>query len=285
MAPAQQGLGADRPAVGGVELGLVVQAELPLFDSDAQVLQQLQLLAGVAVHRRVEKAVAVFAGALGVVHRRVGIHQQFFGTLAVARVEGDTDAGGDLQVMVGHPERACDQADLTCRQSQGIIGFGQLHQQHELITADPRQSVLAAQVFAQAQGHVPQQQIAHVVTKGVVDRLETIQVDEHQGEAAALLLHPVHGLVDTISQQYPVGQSGEGVVQGQLGQFPVGQGQRLGQLGGAGFQARIENRRQQGDGQHRQGGDQHQIVQALAAQAVQEPQKLPSLNRAPAMPV
>nr|BFE96225.1 hypothetical protein GCM10020185_67610 [Pseudomonas brassicacearum subsp. brassicacearum] len=171
--------------------------------------------------------------------------------------------------MVGHPERAGDQADLTCRQSQGIIGFGQLHQQHELITADPRQGVLAAQVFAQAQGHVPQQQIAHVVTKGVVDRLETIQVDEHQGEAAALLLHPVHGLVDTISQQYPVGQSGEGVVQGQLGQFPVGQGQGLGQLGGAGFQTRIENRRQQGDGQHRQGGDQHQIVQALAAQAVQ----------------
>jgi hypothetical protein len=57
-------------------------------------------------------------------------------------------------------------------------------------------------------------------------------------------------------------------VQGQLGQFLVGQGQRIGEHGGARFQARIEQRGQQGNAQHRQGGDQDQVVQALAIQAV-----------------
>ncbi|MNP41507.1 hypothetical protein D3C76_1352140 [compost metagenome] len=57
-------------------------------------------------------------------------------------------------------------------------------------------------------------------------------------------------------------------MQGQLGQFPVGFGQRLGKTGGSGFQARIEDRSQQGDAQYRQGGDQHQVVEAVAAQAI-----------------
>ncbi|MNZ38106.1 hypothetical protein D3C78_555700 [compost metagenome] len=37
--PAQQGLGTDRLAILGVELGLVVQAELTLLQGLAQVLQ------------------------------------------------------------------------------------------------------------------------------------------------------------------------------------------------------------------------------------------------------
>ncbi|MNF59855.1 hypothetical protein D3C84_414560 [compost metagenome] len=55
-------------------------------------------------------------------------------------------------------------------------------------------------------------------------------------------------------------------MQGQLGQLTVGLGQRQGQAGGAGFQTRIEDRRQQGYAQHRQRGDQHQIIQAIAVQ-------------------
>ncbi|MCY1461070.1 hypothetical protein D9M71_786900 [compost metagenome] len=105
MLPAQQGLGADRLAGLGVELGLVVQAELALFQGLAQVLQQLQLLAGIAVHRHVEEAVAVLAGALGVVHGGVGIAQQLMLVQAVARVQDDTQARRQLQVMLGHAER------------------------------------------------------------------------------------------------------------------------------------------------------------------------------------
>ncbi|MNU06059.1 hypothetical protein D3C72_2511090 [compost metagenome] len=48
--PTQQSLGTNRQAGLGVELGLVMQAELALLQGLAQVLQQLQLLTCVAVH-------------------------------------------------------------------------------------------------------------------------------------------------------------------------------------------------------------------------------------------
>ncbi|MNH10694.1 hypothetical protein D3C79_701810 [compost metagenome] len=57
-------------------------------------------------------------------------------------------------------------------------------------------------------------------------------------------------------------------MQGQLGEFLIGQGQRTGKFGGPGFQASIQHRGQQGRGQHRQGGNQHQVIQAVAAQAI-----------------
>ncbi|MNS51167.1 hypothetical protein D3C72_838340 [compost metagenome] len=56
-------------------------------------------------------------------------------------------------------------------------------------------------------------------------------------------------------------------MQGQLGQFLVGQGQRTGQLGGACLQAGVQHRGEQGHRQYRQGGDQHQVDQAVALQA------------------
>ncbi|MNQ60045.1 hypothetical protein D3C85_743120 [compost metagenome] len=240
-----------------------------VLDRVAQVLQQLQLPARISVHRRIEEPVTVLAGALGVIHRRIGIHQQLLRRCAVAGIDRDTDAGGDLQIVLPDPERTRDQPHLPRGQAQGIVRLGELHQQHELVPADARQGVLAAQILTQAHAHLAQQLVAHMVTKGVVHRLEAVQVNEHQRKAAALLLHPLHGQVDTVGQQHAVGQPGERVVQGQLGQFTVGQGQGIGQLGGTRLKARIEDGGQQRDAQHRQSGDQYQVVQALAAQAIE----------------
>ncbi|MNX84564.1 hypothetical protein D3C86_1163710 [compost metagenome] len=107
-----------------------------------------------------------------------------------------------------------------------------------------------------------------MVAEGIVDRFEAVQIDEHQGKAPPFFPDPRHGLIDSIGEQRPVRQPGEGVVQGQLGQFTVGLGQRMGQARGARLQACIEDRGQQGNAQHRQRGDQHQVVQAIAAQSI-----------------
>ena len=269
MLPAQQRFGPYRETTDGVEFGLVIQPELLVFEGIAQVLQQLQLLARVSVHRHIEEAVAILAHALGVVHRGIGVHQQLLGVTAVAGVQGNADAGGDFQRMLGHLERAIDQRHLAFSQAEGIIRLRQLHQQHELIPADTRQGVLAAQVFTQALADLAQQLISQVVAEGIVDRFEAIQVDKHQGEATALLLNGLHRLLNTVCEQGAIGQAGEHVVQGQVGQFLVRQGQGVGEYGGAGFQARIKQRGQQCNGKHGQGRHQHQVIQALATQAGQ----------------
>ncbi|VVN48414.1 hypothetical protein PS662_06109 [Pseudomonas fluorescens] len=127
---------------------------------------------------------------------------------------------------------------------------------------------MTAQILTQTQADFAQQLIAHVMPERIIDRFETVQIDEHQGKTAALLLHPRHRLINAVGQQYPIRQAGQGIVQRQLGEFAIGFGQGLGQLRGASLEPCIEHRRQQGNAQHRQCGDQHQTVQALAAQTI-----------------
>ena len=103
----------------------------------------------------------------------------------------------------------------------------------------------------------------------VVDRFEAVEVDEHQGEAATLLLHLFDRLIDAVVEQHAVGQTGQRIVQGQLGEFAVGHRQRVRQISGARFEAGIENRGQQGNRQHRQSGDHDQTVEAIALQAIE----------------
>ncbi|MNM45486.1 hypothetical protein D3C81_564110 [compost metagenome] len=255
MFPAQQGFSTDGLAVLGVELGLIEQAELTLFKGDSQVLEQLQLQARVAVHRHVKEAVTVLASTFGVIHRRIGVTQQLMLIDAIARVEHDANARRNLQILVRNAKGTGNQVDLLGGDPKGVIRLLQLHQQHKFVTTDARQGVLTVQVAAQALRHVLEQQVAHMVTKGIVDRFEAIQVNEHQRKTATLLCHFAHGLFNAVGQQCTVGQAGQGIVQGQLGEFLVGPGQGARELRRARFQASIKHRGQQSHRQHRQRGN------------------------------
>jgi hypothetical protein len=49
------------------------------------------------------------------------------------------------------------------------------------------------------------------MTKGIVDGFEPVQVKVDHRQQLVTPLHVVHGLVEPVSQQHPVGQAGEGV--------------------------------------------------------------------------
>ena len=267
MLPAQQRLGADGFAAGG-KLGLVMQDEFTTVQGGAQVVQQLQVVTRIGVHRLFEEAVAVLAIALGVVHGCVGVAQQLLLAGAVARIERDTNTGGDAQLLPGHLERLGQQVDLLAGDAHRVFGFGERHQHHEFIAADARHGVVAAQVATQTQRHILEQQVADMVAERIVDRLEAIEVEEHQREVAAVALDLADHLLDAVFQQDAVGQTGEVVVQGELGQLLVGLGQRRGELCRARLQARIQHRREQRDANDRQGHDDDQHRQPVAAQPV-----------------
>ena len=65
------------------------------------------------------------------------------------------------------------------------------------------------------------------------------EVEQQDGMIARFLLGTA--LFDQLLEPGAIGQTGQGVVQGQLRQFAVGQGQGIGQLGGTRFEARIED--------------------------------------------
>ncbi|MNN21203.1 hypothetical protein D3C81_1345140 [compost metagenome] len=51
-----------------------------------------------------------------------------------------------------------------------------------------------------------------MVTKRIVDRLEAVQVDEHQRKTTALLRHLADRLLDTVGKQRAIGQAGQRVM-------------------------------------------------------------------------
>ncbi|MNC06188.1 hypothetical protein D3C75_536930 [compost metagenome] len=105
------------------------------------------------------------------------------------------------------------------------------HAHHdELVPPDPRQQIAAAQGRRQLLRHGDQQLVPRLVTVGVVDLLEAIEIDkgdEHrvpgplrQGKQASQLLH----------QRPPVRQAGQGIAEGLARQLLVGLLQLLQQL-------------------------------------------------------
>ncbi|MNL78486.1 hypothetical protein D3C87_2048870 [compost metagenome] len=61
-----------------------------------------------------------------------------------------------------------------------------------------------------------------MVSVGIVDRLETVQVEEQHGEVALAAGGALDGLLHPVFQQDAVGQFGQGVVQRQLHQLFIG---------------------------------------------------------------
>jgi len=73
-----------------------------------------------------------------------------------------------------------------------VAGCRQSRQQNaELVAAEPRDHVWREQRAAQAQAGLQQQVVAAIMTERVVDILETVKVQEQQGNGALFAL-PVH---------------------------------------------------------------------------------------------
>ncbi len=268
MLPAHQRLGPDRRCPAGLELGLVMQHQLAAADRLAQFLQQFQLAVRAHVERLGEEGIAVPARILGVVHRRIGVgHQVAFGG-GVGRVQRDAQAGTDLQFQGIDLERLGHAGDDPFGDHGRIFRILHLEHDDELIAPQSREGVLCTQQRGDPLADLDQQLVTKLVTVGIVDRLEAVQVAEHHREAELPALRLLDRLLDAVLQQHPVGQLGQRIMQGGLHQLLVGLGQRIGEQAGAGAHLAVEHRRDQCDPQRRQRRDDHQHRQPLGLDAL-----------------
>ena len=84
----------------------------------------------------------------------------------------------------------------------------------ELVTAKARDGVAFPDLGLQAFGHGNQQGIACGVSKPVIDRLEVVQVEEHQGAAAGLPARQRQCLAEAVDKEPPVWKVGQRIVMG-----------------------------------------------------------------------
>ena len=109
-------------------------------------------------------------------------------------------------------ERAARSASSSCLALVAEV----FAQHHELVAAEPRNRVLAANGRAESAAHGDEEFVARLVTEAVVHQLEAVEVDEQHrdrrvgvGQTGDRVLEPVLG-------QSPVGEPGQGVVQRQV---------------------------------------------------------------------
>ncbi len=88
-------------------------------------------------------------------------------------------------------------------------------QDDELVAAEPRQHVAAAETAREPAGGGLQQRIAGLVTEGIVDQLEPIEVEAEQRQGAAVL-ELQQGLTQAVTQQAAVRQTRQGIVRRQM---------------------------------------------------------------------
>ena len=199
-----------------IDDGLVFKDQLVLVHGHPEALLDLVAGGGPGPHGLIEELPGRLSLVLGPVHGQVGVPEQGIGGgLGVPRFgHHDPDGGGepvdggsddhrsgkfgqdDLGDPVGHVDRFDVGADND-----------------ELVAAEPGDGVGPPPGLGQTIGQLTQGQVADAVAEDVVHSLETVEVDEEDGQGAVVPPAGGQGLVDPVVEQRPVGQPGEGVVE------------------------------------------------------------------------
>ena len=174
-------------------------------------------LDAVGIHFRRIELVVVLAGGLGAVHGDVGILQQRLRIQTVVRIGGDADADAQLVFVAVDFER--------CRRfrQQALGDFTQLvrivvilDQRQELIAADTRDRVLFAQRLLHACRAGAQHVVASFMAEGIIDVLETIQIEKQDRNLVVLAFGMRQRLVQMLDEQEAVWQAGQFIVMRQM---------------------------------------------------------------------
>jgi hypothetical protein len=133
---------------------------------------------------------------------------------AVRRVQRDAETGVDGQRHPGESDLLGHRCADPAQQRQHLVRAGAGQDQPELVTAETGHRVLGPHAFAQPAGDDLQQLVSGVVTEGVVDLLEAIEVDEREGDVRPVAPGPVEYVVGPGVERRAVRQAGESVVPG-----------------------------------------------------------------------
>ena len=277
MIPARQRLEAGDRAVFQPHDRLVQDGDFLALDGAAQFAFQGQPVALARAHRRLVDVDAVAADPLGVIHRQLGVLDDLVGQLGLRIGQRQADRGGEEDLAVVEGDRRADGLADGLGEGGDARRILFRHQdQAELVAGEPRQRVLRLQDAGQPPRQRQQDGIADRDADGIVDLLEAVEIDHHQGGAQVR-----HGLgeigdrAEAVDEQFAVRQAGEVVVHGVvqhalLGVLGLGDvGQRADHAGDLAVGADHRARLQREPHEVAVGGAQAEILHQPAAALVE----------------
>ena len=213
--PAQERLRPGGRRVLQLPLGLVVQEELPAGEPLAHAVLQRHAAHVALVHLAGEELVPPLPMALGLVHGGVGAAKERLHVAAVPRVEGDADTGAPVDLLPVDQKRLPEERLQPLGHRRGRFLLAVDHDD-ELVPAQPRQRVGAADGAGKAPRHLLQELVPHLVAARVVQVLEVVQVEKEQRQRAPLAPGQGERLVQPVHEERPVRQVRGGVVVGEM---------------------------------------------------------------------
>lgn len=219
MHPAHQGFEAGHLAVEA-DLRLVVELDLTGVQGAAQIAQQPEPVRGVAVPLGLVDLDARTV-PLGLVHRHVRTPEQPLGVQRVVRVDGDSGTGLQYQGQSVEVQRGGQLGDQMAGDPLGAGGGVRGRQEHrELIAAQPRGLRAPGQGESETFRYLQQQPVPRQMTESVVDRAESVEVDQDESGSGTDGLGVLQGRPGALQQPLPVGQPRQRVAQLLLGPGP-----------------------------------------------------------------
>ena len=179
---------ASMPAMAPlVQRHLRLEIDLEGFfgDGDAQIVLELLAVLQLAPQLFREEGVGAAALLLGGVEREVGMDDEIVGVVGVDRIDGDARAGAGQDGGALEADRLVDAVHDALGDHVDVFGAaGALQDHDELVAAEPHAEVGGAAGFAHALGGDHQHVVAGGMAERVVDLLEAVEVDLHDGHAA-----------------------------------------------------------------------------------------------------
>ena len=178
------------------------------------------------------------------IHRRVGELQQVLDPVGILWRQRDADTGRHHDLVALDRYRRLQGFEQALGYRARRRRFIDVIQDHgELVSAQSRDANarLAVDIFCQqvafphtagqTTGDFAEKRVAGAVTKGVVDSLEVVQVQEQQGDFAALAPRNPQEHIELLREKLSIRQLGETVVVGKLAKLVFGLGHLLDGLG------------------------------------------------------
>ncbi len=198
---------------------LIFQKQFPPRECLAQMDFQAQTLLDHQILRGRKEPEGILAHGFGVVHGHVCPGHQGFRGVAVLRKHADAHADRHTGLMIERRQanRFPDGLhDLFCHRGHILHRFHLGQQDDELVPPQARHRIPFAQCIGQNACHGFQQGVPRRMAIGVVDPLEIIQIDEHQGHFTVMALTVGQHLTQAVLDQPPIGQPGQRIEVGQI---------------------------------------------------------------------
>ncbi len=235
VAPADQRLRAVHAAVPEVDERLVLDEELAALQGGRQGGGEAVPGDGAGVGLGVGELEAVAARRLGPVHGDVGAAQHLGRGPLPRRALDHAEAAAHGQLAAVDAQRGGEGGEDAVGEVGDVpLAAGAGGEGHELVPAEPGHHLVGpGDAALQPVRDLHEEPVAGGVAEAVVDDLEAVEVEVAEAEAGVVA--GGERLLQSLEEQGPVGESGEGVVgglvaQAQMEQAPLGGVLQEGQL-------------------------------------------------------